>query len=74
MLVSLQNVKPDPTKFCGPYSPADNLESLSVNTEGRYNKDTGIHNHDTIGMIAIDEHGHIASGTSTNGAGHKIPG
>lgn len=31
-------------------------------------------NHDTIGMIAIDIRGHIASGTSTNGAKNKIPG
>jgi N4-(beta-N-acetylglucosaminyl)-L-asparaginase len=31
-------------------------------------------NHDTIGMIAIDENGNIVAGTSTNGANHKIPG
>jgi len=30
--------------------------------------------HDTIGMIAIDVNGRMASGTSTNGANHKIPG
>lgn len=30
--------------------------------------------HDTIGMIAIDGEGKMASGTSTNGARHKIPG
>jgi len=31
-------------------------------------------NHDTIGMIAIDYFGNIASGTSTNGASFKVPG
>ena len=31
-------------------------------------------NHDTIGMIALDENGHVAAGTSTNGASFKIPG
>jgi N4-(beta-N-acetylglucosaminyl)-L-asparaginase len=30
--------------------------------------------HDTIGMLAIDRQGRIASGTSTNGATFKIPG
>lgn len=30
--------------------------------------------HDTIGMVAIDRKGNIASGTSTNGARHKIAG
>ncbi|XP_011621176.2 probable isoaspartyl peptidase/L-asparaginase 3 isoform X2 [Amborella trichopoda] len=32
------------------------------------------HNHDTISMTAIDKEGHIAVGTSTNGATVKIPG
>lgn len=27
-----------------------------------------------IGMIAIGQDGHVAAGTSTNGANHKIPG
>lgn len=31
-------------------------------------------NHDTIGVIAMDTNGHIAAGTSTNGAKYKIPG
>ena len=31
-------------------------------------------NHDTIGMIALDDNGHVAAGTSTNGASFKIPG
>uniref|UniRef100_A0A0D6QZS4 beta-aspartyl-peptidase n=1 Tax=Araucaria cunninghamii TaxID=56994 RepID=A0A0D6QZS4_ARACU len=32
------------------------------------------HNHDTISMAVIDKLGHIAVGTSTNGATFKIPG
>lgn len=32
------------------------------------------YNHDTIGMVAIDNNGDIAAGTSTNGAKFKIPG
>jgi len=31
-------------------------------------------NHDTVGMVAIDKSGNVAAGTSTNGAGFKIPG
>jgi len=33
-----------------------------------------IKNHDTIGIVAIDNSGNIAAGTSTNGAKFKIPG
>ena len=67
----LQNVVPDPTKHCGPYSPAHDLKTDS---KLRYNKYAGPHNHDTIGMVALDTNNNVASGTSTNGAGHKIPG
>ncbi|CAM9599214.1 unnamed protein product [Ectocarpus sp. 4 AP-2014] len=31
-------------------------------------------NHDTIGIIAVDERGDLACGTTTNGAANKIPG
>ena len=34
----------------------------------------GEKNHDTIGMLALDSEGHLAAGTSTNGAKFKIPG
>lgn len=33
-----------------------------------------LHSHDTISMAVIDRMGHIAVGTSTNGATFKIPG
>lgn len=70
------NVIPDPKTTCGPYEPkqedtaiqkAQNHREYSVIGYGRYN-------HDTIGMIVIDRTGNIATGTSTNGARHKIPG
>lgn len=31
-------------------------------------------NHDTIGMVVVDEHGDLACGTTTNGAANKIAG
>lgn len=37
-------------------------------------KSVNRHNHDTISMAVIDKMGHIAVGTSTNGATFKIPG
>lgn len=30
--------------------------------------------HDTIGMVALDQHGDIAAGCSTSGYGYKLPG
>jgi len=30
--------------------------------------------HDTVGLIALDIHANVASGTSTNGARFRIPG
>ena len=33
-----------------------------------------VHNHDTIGMVVLDDSGNLAGGTSTNGANHKVPG
>lgn len=29
-------------------------------------------NHDTIGMVVVDEKGDVSAGTSTNGASHKV--
>lgn len=67
-----KDVSPNPKSFCGPYKPSEDdagssKKSRSVHTFDRYN-------HDTIGMLAIDAEGHIAGGTSTNGARNKIPG
>jgi N4-(beta-N-acetylglucosaminyl)-L-asparaginase len=65
-----QNVHPDPSSTCGPYTPnefdSDNeIDSVGFGGEG---------NHDTIGMVAIDANGNVASGTSTNGASFKVSG
>ena len=35
---------------------------------------TNENNHDTIGIVAIDAKGTVASGASTNGLTYKIPG
>ncbi|XP_005093163.1 N(4)-(Beta-N-acetylglucosaminyl)-L-asparaginase [Aplysia californica] len=65
-----KNVVPDPTLHCGPYRPAENVSS-----SGNHDiMDTGPDNHDTIGMVVVDSKGNVASGTSTNGLNHKIPG
>jgi len=68
----IQNVSPDPRTSCGPYRP-DNDTLTYIPRSGRVN-DIGIDNHDTIGIIAIDRSGNIASGTSTNGLTYKVPG
>ncbi|XP_069487553.1 N(4)-(beta-N-acetylglucosaminyl)-L-asparaginase isoform X2 [Ambystoma mexicanum] len=66
-----KNVIPDASKSCGPYKPTKVFLERERNLpQGNIN----IHNHDTIGMIAIDKRGNIAAGTSTNGETHKIPG
>ncbi|KAM3866976.1 N(4)-(beta-N-acetylglucosaminyl)-L-asparaginase [Diretmus argenteus] len=63
-----KNVFPDPSKYCGPYKPR------AARKQRRRAPHTDIHAHDTIGMIAIDQDGHVAAGTTTNGANHKVPG
>lgn len=65
------NVSPNPSMSCGPYEPVTDAQSKSIND---INSFFTSNNHDTIGMIVIDKQGNIASGTSTNGATHKIPG
>ncbi|KAF6146147.1 hypothetical protein GIB67_015585 [Kingdonia uniflora] len=73
-----------PVNSCGPYHPK-NLPSTAVdrkegtcpggNLLGTHSSShIGVHNHDTISMAVIDKIGHIAVGTSTNGATFKIPG
>lgn len=59
---------------CGPYSLTEyNSTDFNHNSKQmlwQANKD----NHDTIGMISIDNKGSMACGTTTNGANHKIAG
>ncbi|KZS13141.1 Uncharacterized protein APZ42_021780 [Daphnia magna] len=63
------NVLPIPERSCGPYTPYEVQKETEFGT-----KDEPKKSHDTIGMVAIDVDGKMASGTSTNGARHKIPG
>ncbi|KAL4230945.1 hypothetical protein ACF0H5_011318 [Mactra antiquata] len=71
------NVLPDPTQSCGPYS-LTNRQRTTRGHSPAVNKNMQLRfehfNHDTIGMVVIDINGHVATGTSTNGLNHKIPG
>lgn len=65
------NVQPIPENSCGPYQkvaavPAREFSVVATSIDE--------HNHDTIGMIAIDKEENVAVGTSTNGLTYKIPG
>ncbi|KAK3144067.1 hypothetical protein QOZ80_4AG0308400 [Eleusine coracana subsp. coracana] len=55
---------------CQGWSQNDNLLEPTNSHVNFVNR----HNHDTISMAVIDKMGHIAVGTSTNGATFKIPG
>ncbi|XP_068615367.1 N(4)-(beta-N-acetylglucosaminyl)-L-asparaginase-like [Brachionichthys hirsutus] len=63
-----KNVVPDPSKSCGPYKPSVALKQSNRTRHANTNS------HDTIGIIALDQDGHVAAGTSTNGLTHKVPG
>ncbi|XP_042664070.1 N(4)-(beta-N-acetylglucosaminyl)-L-asparaginase [Tyto alba] len=65
-----KNVVPDSSKSCGPYKRPQKVTYKEEQTISQ----RSVHNHDTIGMVVIGESGTTASGTSTNGAAHKIPG
>lgn len=72
-MFSHQNVNPNPTEQCGPYEPMSTNE-IDDGSANYLQHKFGSGNHDTIGMIVIDEMGMVSAGTSTNGARHKIPG
>ncbi|XP_038683284.1 probable isoaspartyl peptidase/L-asparaginase 3 isoform X2 [Tripterygium wilfordii] len=67
---------------CGPYHPKNDTQHSmgacsNVDLMGTMNARSfhfGHHSHDTISMAVIDKMGHVAVGTSTNGATFKIPG
>ncbi|KAL8167554.1 hypothetical protein V2J09_009053 [Rumex salicifolius] len=66
-----------PTNSCGPYIPKNSngkcLAHILENTSSASSL-INVHNHDTIAMAVYDKMGHVAVGTSTNGATFKIPG
>lgn len=41
---------------------------------GQAKQQINIENHDTIGMLALDSHGHLAGACTTSGAAYKLPG
>ncbi|XP_023552142.1 probable isoaspartyl peptidase/L-asparaginase 3 [Cucurbita pepo subsp. pepo] len=71
-----------PVNSCGPYHSNDLMLVAEttcsgddpMRTVGLRSNHFGFHSHDTISMAVIDKFGHIAVGTSTNGATFKIPG
>ncbi|XP_041846597.1 N(4)-(beta-N-acetylglucosaminyl)-L-asparaginase [Melanotaenia boesemani] len=63
-----KNVIPDPSKSCGPYRP------VAIQMQSKRARPVNGHSHDTIGIFALDQHGHVAAGTSTNGLTHKVSG
>ncbi|GMH08768.1 hypothetical protein Nepgr_010608 [Nepenthes gracilis] len=71
-----------PSKGCGPYHPTGDYDfggpthskTNMVETTTLKSSDINIHNHDTIAMAVVDKMGHVAVGTSSNGATFKIPG
>ncbi|KAI1100325.1 asparaginase-domain-containing protein [Jackrogersella minutella] len=68
------NVTPDPASACGPYQPlALNSSDQAAYAESLQSRGKP-EGYDTISMIAISAQGAMAAGTSTNGAGRKIPG
>ncbi|KAI2608022.1 asparaginase-domain-containing protein [Hypoxylon sp. NC1633] len=69
------NVTPDPGTSCGPYAPL----ALDARADAAYAAQLLAHRgrplgHDTISLIALHASGAMAAGTSTNGAGRKVPG
>ncbi|XP_041359776.1 N(4)-(beta-N-acetylglucosaminyl)-L-asparaginase-like [Gigantopelta aegis] len=65
-----KNVVPDPKTHCGPYTP----EHSQLLRDRDFKKPVSRLNHDTIGIIVIDDKGRVAAGTSTNGLTFKIHG
>ncbi|GMR51398.1 hypothetical protein PMAYCL1PPCAC_21593, partial [Pristionchus mayeri] len=65
-----KNVHPNPSDSCGPYTPIEAMQEEDDSWQNRIDR----FNHDTIGMVIVDEKGEVSAGTSTNGATHKVPG
>lgn len=67
-----RDVSPDSALTCGPYSPTfskNRSYALPQSSPGVTKE-----NHDTVGMVIMDQEGNLAAGASTNGLGHKIAG
>lgn len=64
-------VTPDPSKSCGPYAA---IPPSATRVQARPESRATSSNHDTIAMVAIDAHGSVSAGTSTNGLTFKVVG
>lgn len=62
---------PDPEKSCGPYRPRQ-LKGAPPQPRAPGPSWVSRKSHDTISVVAIDEDGRIAAGSSSNGANHKV--
>uniref|UniRef100_A0A1I7SF62 N(4)-(beta-N-acetylglucosaminyl)-L-asparaginase n=1 Tax=Bursaphelenchus xylophilus TaxID=6326 RepID=A0A1I7SF62_BURXY len=71
-----RNVQPNSKTGCGPYKPIKSslLKVARPRTLIQELERFSQRSHDTLGMVVVDENGDISVGTTTNGAGHKIPG
>ena len=69
-----QDVAPNPRSKCGPYANRNADDSKERLSRSITSCSIDENNHDTIGTIALDTAGHLASGVSTNGQKFKIPG
>lgn len=71
-----KDVSPNSNEECGPYTPKhpNDIKITKEEFQNDNHKNIDKNNHDTIGMVVIDENGHMVAGTSTNGLKHKIPG
>src|SRR5581483_7491385 len=56
------------------YQPVANSEVKTYGQGSGLGTPGGIHNHDTIGMLAIDAHGNISGACTTSGAAWKMRG
>ncbi|PRP84736.1 N(4)-(beta-N-acetylglucosaminyl)-L-asparaginase-like [Planoprotostelium fungivorum] len=54
--------------------PHNSTQGVTKRKEMNEKPEFGRWNHDTIGMVAIDQQGNVACGVSSNGATWKIPG
>ncbi|VDM34736.1 unnamed protein product [Hydatigera taeniaeformis] len=63
---------PNPRNSCGPYKFKNKSRSSLLSSRPEVSIDET--NHDTIGIIALDKHGRMAVGMSTNGVRFRVPG
>ncbi|XP_077992853.1 N(4)-(beta-N-acetylglucosaminyl)-L-asparaginase-like [Glandiceps talaboti] len=68
-----ENVTPDPTTSCGPFSPNQTSNKRSSVEMNGLDVDE-FEYHDTMGLVITDKNHDVAVGTSTTGTTYKIAG